>query len=363
MFSQEELKRYGRHLILPEIGIEGQKKLQKASVLMVGAGGLGCPILQYLTAAGVGTIGILDFDRVEESNLQRQILYDSTDIGKRKVDVAHQKLQLQNPLVQFKIYPQRLDQTNALEILKDYDIIVDGSDNFETRYLVNDACVMLGKPLVFGAIFKFDGQVSVFNYEGSATYRCLFPEPPEVGTMPNCAEIGVLGVLPAIIGCLQASEVLKMIIGLGEVLQNKLLLFDALTMQFSTIRFALNPSNLEIKEFVDYEVFCGTKKSSVINNDTPQISVMELQEEIKQNTNLQLIDVREEIEHEMYNIGGKNIPLYDLKSELSEINPHQKTVVYCQKGVRSRKAIKILKSHFPQTSFYSLENGLQNWKD
>jgi len=362
MLSQEELRRYKRHLTLPEIGIEGQQKLQEAKVLMIGSGGLGCPILQYLTAAGVGTIGILDFDRVDESNLQRQVLYSVDDIGKRKVEVARQKLQLQNPYIQFNIYNQRLDRTNALEILGNYDIIVDGSDNFETRYLVNDACVILGKPLVFGAIFKFDGQVSVFNYKGGATYRCLFPEPPEAGEMPTCAEIGVLGILPAIVGCLQANEVLKMIIGLGEVLRNKLLLFDALTMQFSTITFILNPINLEITQLVDYEMFCGTKKSNVID-DIPQISAPRLQEEIKQNTDLQLIDVREEIEHEMYNIGGRNIPLYDLKSKLSEINSHQKTVIYCQKGIRSRKAIKILKSHFPQTVFYSLENGLQDWED
>ncbi len=362
MFSRDELRRYGRHIILPEIGKKGQFNLKNARVLVIGAGGLGCPILQYLTAVGVGTIGILDFDTVDESNLQRQILYTSADVGKPKVEVAYQRLKAQNPHVDFEVHLCRLDRHNALQILDNYDVIADGSDNFATRYLVNDACVILGKPLVFGAIFKFDGQISVFNYEGGATYRCLFPEPPDPQTVPSCAEVGVLGILPAIVGCLQANEIIKIITGIGEVLKNKLLVFDALSMQFTTLTFSLNPANLMRSELMDYEEFCQTKLPQK-PSETRWISAQELKTKLAQNQALELIDVREEIEHEIYHIGGKNLPLDDLENLIQHIDNQKDIVVYCQKGIRSLQAIERLKIHFPQAQFYSLKNGLQDWVD
>src|ERR1035437_2494874 len=232
--TTEEKRRYARHIILPEIGLEGQQKLKQAKVLVVGAGGLGCPVLQYLTAAGVGTLGIIDFDTVDESNLQRQVLYSTEDIGKHKAAIAKEKLEKQNPDINLVSHVAHLTSANALEIISQYDIVVDGSDNFATRYLVNDACVILNKVLVFGSIFKFEGQVSVFNYKGGPTYRCLYPEAPAEGDVPNCAEIGVLGVLPGIVGTLQANEVIKIITGIGDILSGKLLTLDALTMQFNT---------------------------------------------------------------------------------------------------------------------------------
>ena len=247
MLSKAEIKRYARHLILPEIGEEGQLKLKQAKILVIGTGGLGCPVLHYLCAAGAGTIGIIDGDKVEESNLQRQILFSSCDVGKQKADVAKEKLSGQNPLIKITAYCQLLTANNALEVITEYDIVIDGSDNFATRYLVNDACVILNKILVFGSIFKFEGQVSVFNYQNGPTYRCLYPEPPSHGEIPNCAEAGVLGVLPGICGTLMANEVIKIITGTGKVLSGELLAFDALNMQFNFFKVVLNPENKKIK--------------------------------------------------------------------------------------------------------------------
>ena len=332
--KNEELTRYNRHIILPEIGLEGQEKLKQAKVLVIGAGGLGCPVLQYLVAAGVGHIGIVDDDKVDESNLQRQILYGTLDVGKLKVTVAAEKLSAQNPFCWFTTYPVRITPSNALEILTGYDILVDGSDNFPTRYLVNDAGVMLNKPLVFGSVFKFEGQVAVFNFKGSATYRCLYPQPPLVDEVPNCSEIGVLGVLPGIVGLLQANEIIKMITGAGEVLSNKLLRFDALRMNFETFSFNLNPANKEIKAFADYEQFCGV--------DIKEITADELKEKIHQHQNIQIIDVREPAEYEIKNIGGILIPLGTLADNLDKIRTDIPVIVHCQGGGRSKKAAKLL---------------------
>ena len=339
--TTEELKRYNRHIILPEIGLLGQKKLKCAKVLVIGAGGLGCPVLQYLAGAGVGTIGIVDDDKVDESNLQRQILFNLNDIGKSKALVAVEKLSAQNPNCQFKDYQVRLTTANALEIISGYDIVVDGSDNFPTRYLVNDACVMLCKPLVFGSVFKFEGQVAVFNYKGGATYRCLYPQPPSSEEVPNCSEIGVLGVLPGTVGLLQATEVIKIITGIGHVLSNKLLRFDALNMSFETFSFNLNPKNKEIRAFTDYEQFCGLT--------VKEISAEQLKEKLRLHEQIQIIDVREPEEYAVKNMGATLIPLGTLADNLDKIKPNVPIVVHCQGGGRSKKAAQLL-----------MEKGFQN---
>jgi len=346
--NNEEKKRYARHLILPEIGLEGQQKLKQAKVLVIGAGGLGCPVLQYLTAAGIGTIGIIDFDKVDESNLQRQILYNTEDIGKYKAEVAKKKLAKQNPHIQLTAITSQLTANNALDIISQYDIVVDGSDNFATRYLVNDACIILNKILVFGSIYRFDGQVSVFNYKNGPTYRCLYPEPPNDGEMANCAEVGVIGVLPGIVGTLQANEVLKIVTEIGEILSGKLLMFDALTMQFNTFNITANPENKKIDKLIDYAVFCGTTK---------EISADDLREKIRQQQDFQLIDVREESEYQLKNIGGVLIPLNALQNNLHKIDKEKETIVHCASGVRSKKAITILKEN-GFTKVYNLKNGL-----
>jgi len=346
--NTEEVKRYSRHIILPEIGLEGQEKLKQAKVLVIGAGGLGCPVLQYLTAAGVGTIGIIDFDRVEESNLQRQILYSVGDIGKYKAEVAKEKLSKQNPYINLTSHISHLTSSNAIEVISNYDIIVDGSDNFATRYLVNDACVFLKKPLVFGSIFKFDGQVSVFNYKDGPTYRCLYPDPPANGEVPNCAEIGVIGVLPGIIGTLQANEVIKIITGIGEVLSGRLLAFDALSVQFNTFDIVAHAENKKINKLIDYDIFCGNSK---------EISAEELKQKINSKEDFQLVDVRELAEYQIKNIGGTLIPLGELAANINKLNIEKETIIHCASGVRSKKAvIFLLEKGFKKV--YNLKNGL-----
>lgn len=348
MLNEKEIRRYARHLILPEIGEAGQLKLKKAKVLVVGAGGLGCPVLQYLTAAGVGTLGIVDPDKVDESNLQRQILFSTEDIGKYKTEVAREKLERQNPHISIISHISYLHSQNALELISQYDIVVDGSDNFATRYLVNDACVILNKILVFGSIFKFDGQVSVFNYKDGPTYRCLYPDPPGTGEVPNCAETGVLGVLPGICGSLMANEALKIITGIGETLSGKLLLFDALTMQFNTIGIKAIPENKQIAALMDYEAFCGSE---------PEITAEQLRNKIKLSEDFQLIDVREQSEFNAKNIGATLIPLGELSNNLYKIDPGKEVIVHCASGVRSKKAVAFLKEKgFKRV--YSLKNGL-----
>lgn len=372
MLSEKELVRYSRHLLLPEIGLTGQEKIKTAKVLVIGAGGLGCPALVYLTAMGIGEIGIVDFDKVEESNLQRQILYSVDDIGKLKIEAAASKLNKQNPFVKFNSYPVRFYNENALEIISNYDIVIDGTDNFATRYLINDACVLMNKPLVYGAIYKFEGQVSVLNYTDSSgktgpTYRCLFPTPPPSGSVPNCSEIGVLGILPGIIGTLQATETIKIITGIGKLLSGKLLLFDALSMNFQTIEIARNnewrgsaPKN--ILEFLktDYEYFCGNKnKESTVKS----ISVNELQLMIENKSEIQLLDVRESFEQpQIEELIDLQIPLAELSTQTQLISKNKKVIVFCKSGGRSKRAIELLEKEFGFTNLYNLEGGVMAWK-
>jgi len=350
MLDKEEHIQYSRHILLEEIGISGQEKLKAAKVLVIGAGGLGCPILQYITAAGVGTIGIIDDDVVDQTNLQRQILYTVDDIGISKSKAASEKLSRLNPYVFFKVYEEKLHIDNALDLFSEYDVIVDGSDNFPTRYLVNDACVLTDKPLVFGSIFKFQGQVSVLNYQNGPTYRCLFPDPPEQDAVPNCSDIGVLGVLPGIIGSLQANEVIKMITGTGTVLKGKLLYFDALTLQQQILSFKKNEDIEILKLEEDYEFFCGIE-----SNNIEEITVAELRENLER---YQILDIRTKKEYDHFNIGGQHIPLDTISERISELSNHKPIVVCCQSGIRSRKAIDIILALENDLHLIHLKNGL-----
>ncbi len=353
MLSDKQRKRYARHLMLPGIGEEGQERLCSAKVLVVGAGGLGCPVLQYLAAAGTGTIGILDFDSVEESNLQRQVLYTTEDVGKPKAAAAAARLSAMNPLVNFRIHHTMLDRGNALEIPGEYDLVVDGSDNFPTRYLVNDACVILGKPLVFGSIFRFEGQVSVFNYRGGPTYRCLFPEPPAESL--NCSETGVLGVLPGIIGTLQANEAIKIITGQGEVLSGKLLLLDALNSSFSMVSFGADEKNKNIRELrSDYGLICTPAEIREISHEA-------FGKMIAGKEDFQLVDVREPSEYKKFNIGGDLIPLGEIEKHLGRISRTRKVVIHCKAGGRSRQAVKILQEKHGYANLYNLTGGIRGW--
>ncbi len=348
MLSSEEIARYQRHLSLEQIGEEGQLKLKNARVLVIGAGGLGCPALLYLSAAGVGTIGVMDDDRVDWSNLQRQVLYKEKNVGEYKAIAAIENLRERNSGVSFVPMVDRLSPENALEHFQHYDIIIDGSDNFATRYLVNDAAVLSNKPVVFASIFKFEGQVSVFNYQGGPTYRCLYPHAPAQGEMPNCSEVGVLGVLPGIVGSLQANEVLKIICGHGEVLSGKLLTFDALSMQTRMLRFRRNPA-ITITALKDtYVLHCSTE--SEINS----LSWAEVQERLDQ---FHVIDVRSAIERQGGHIGGMHIPLDQLLENSSQLPSEKPLLIYCQSGNRSKKAILALQDqNFPQ-ALYDLQGG------
>jgi sulfur-carrier protein adenylyltransferase/sulfurtransferase len=327
ILSAPELNRYNRHLILPEIGLEGQQKLKAAKVLVIGCGGLGSPLLQYLTAAGVGTIGVLDFDVVDESNLQRQILFSVKDIGKPKAEVAIEKLKEQNPFVKFVLHHTKLRSENALEILKDYDIIADGTDNFPTRYLVNDACVLLGKTNVFASVNRFEGQVSVFNY------RDLFPHPPAPETVQNCAEAGVLGVLPGIIGSIQANEVIKIITGAGEPLSGKLFLMNSLSMETNIIQFTKDNTRNPIEKLIDYDLFCSS-------SGIKEITVTEFVHWKEKKDDFQLVDVRE------------------LEKRISEIEKNKKVVIHCRSGNRSKQAIQLLEKKFGYNNLYNLKGGI-----
>ncbi len=349
--TPQEKKQYHRHLILNQIGEEGQLKLKQAKVLVIGAGGLGCPVLQYLTAAGVGTIGIVDGDTVDQSNLQRQILYTVDDIGKSKAQTAANRLSKLNPFVNFKVHQAYLSKENALDLFQQYDLIVDGTDNFPTRYLVNDASVIANKPLVFGSIYTFQGQVAVFNYEGSATYRCLYPTPPAAGSVPNCSEIGVLGVLPGIVGSLQANEVIKLITGIGAPLVNKLLYFDALSLQQQVLGFSKNES-IQITAFENnYNYFCGVP-------DTDNMNTISANDFLKDKENYLLLDVRTYDEYEYENIEGQHIPLDELEERLGEIPNHKTLVVMCASGKRSAKAIELLLEYNYPKTLMNLEGGI-----
>lgn len=346
--------RYNRHIILPEIGQEGQDKISQAKVLVIGAGGLGCPILQYLAAAGVGTLGIIDFDVVDLSNLQRQILYGSASIGKNKAEAAKQRLQDLNNQITINTYTEKLTHSNAVDLFHLYDIIVDGSDNFETRYLVNDAAIICNKPLVFGAIYKFEGQISVFNYKSGPSYRCLFPNPPEAGTVPNCSDIGVLGVLPGIVGTMQANEVLKIILNLGTVLSGKLLCYNALTLQNSILKINRNQANI-ISVLKEKDHF--KNKSSSFNCE---ITPIEIQfKDALNKDNIQFIDVREA--HELPKVENLNvtyIPLSKLQTSLHKIDISKKKALFCKSGMRSKHAVKVLKE-LKINNCFSIPQGAQ----
>lgn len=359
-FSKEELARYNRHIIIPDFGLDAQKKLKAAKVLVVGSGGLGSPLLLYLAAAGVGTIGIVDFDVVDDSNLQRQVLYGVENVGTPKVEAAKKRLQQLNPHITIVTYNTQLTSKNALEIVREYDVVADGTDNFPTRYLVNDASVITGKPNVYASIFQFEGQVAVFNYTDKngvtgPNYRDLYPAPPDPGLIPNCAEGGVLGVLPGIIGTLQANEVIKVITGVGETLSGRFFVFDALTFETRTLKITKNKNTPEIKELIDYEQFCGIK---AVEKAIKEITVQEFESWLAGDEDIQVIDVREPDEYEQVNIGALLIPLATVKERADEISKDKKVVIHCKLGGRSAKAIRELEEAFGFENLYNLKGGI-----
>lgn len=368
--TNEEYARYSRHLILPEVGLEGQKKLKAARVLTIGTGGLGSPLGLYLAAAGIGTLGVVDFDVVDESNLQRQIIHGTKDVGRAKIASAQDRINDLNPNVKIEAFETRLTSENALELFKDFDVIVDGTDNFATRYLVNDASVLTGKPNVYGSIFRFEGQATVFDATRGACYRCLYPEPPPPGLVPSCAEGGVLGVLPGIVGTIQANEVLKVILGAEGILLNRLLLFDAWKMRFRELKLKKNPKcplcgeNPTIKELIDYEEFCGLKQPIVEEKPLEEITATELNNLLETNPNLQIIDVREPHEFEIARIPNtKLIPLGEVVNRSNEINPNETAIIHCKGGVRSAKAIKALQENGYNGKLINLKGGITAWSD
>jgi len=366
--SNDEISRYSRHLILPEVGFEGQQKLKAAKVLCVGTGGLGAPLAYYLAAAGIGTLGLVDFDVVDASNLQRQIIHSTSTVGQLKVDSAEKKLKDLNPYLNVVKHNVMLRSDNALEIFKDYDIIADGTDNFQTRYLVNDACVLLNKPNAYGSIFRFEGQASVFATEEGPCYRCLYPEPPPPGLVPSCAEGGVLGILPGTVGLIQATEVVKLILGIGEPLKGRLVLYDALNMKFRELRLRKNPecpicgTHPTIHKLIDYQQFCGVV-AEPSKSTLPEIDPVEVKAKIDRGDKFVLIDVREPHEHQIGNIPfAKLIPLGDVAKRMNELNVGDEIVVHCKSGVRSAKAANLLReSGFKNVS--NMKGGILAWSD
>jgi len=366
--SNEEILRYSRHLIIPEVGIEGQKKLKAAKVLLVGAGGLGAPLGLYLAAAGVGRIGLVDFDTVDFTNLQRQVIHSTKDVGRNKIDSAAEKMLAINPNVRIAKHNVALSSENALDILKDYDLVVDGTDNFPTRYLVNDACVLLNKPNVYGSIFRFEGQATVFAYKGGPCYRCLYPEPPPPGLVPSCAEGGVLGILPGTIGLIQATETVKLILGIGEPLVGRLLLYDALGMRFRELKLRKNPDcpvcgeHRTITKLIDYQQFCGipAQEPKVTEGE---IEVTEVKAMLDRGDSFVLLDVREPHEYQIASIpGAKLVPLGEVARRLDEFDKNADIVIHCKSGMRSAKACGILK----QAGFEHVRNmkgGILAWSD
>ena len=353
--SQKDTNRYSRHLLLDKVGVAGQLKLKQAKVLVIGAGGLGCPVLQYLGAAGVGEIGIIDFDVIDESNLQRQILFSVDDIGKSKSKTAKLKLEAQNPLINVVAYDFELTNKNAVELFTEYDVIVDGTDNFSTRYMVSDGCVLANKPLVYGAIHKFEGQVSVFNYQNGPTYRCLFPNPPELGSMPSCSEVGVIGVLPGVIGTQQANEVLKMILKIGKVMSGELLIYNSLDPSFLQLKInkSVNLKDIGINSIYDFEEFDYSLTCVVIEKEFSKSDLDKLSK-----TTL-VLDVREE--WEMPKIENKtviNIPLNQLDACTDSIPKNETIYVACQKGGRSQVAIDFLKAEYNYTNLINIDGGV-----
>ncbi len=370
--TNDELSRYSRHLILPEVGVEGQRRLKAAKVLCVGTGGLGSPLAFYLAAAGIGTLGLVDFDVVDASNLQRQIIHSTKDIGRKKLDSAEEKLTALNPALNVVKHETMLTSANALDILKDYDVVADGTDNFPTRYLVNDACVLLGKPNAYGSIFRFEGQCSVFATENGPCYRCLYPEPPPPGLVPSCAEGGVLGILPGLVGVMQATEVIKLILGIGEPLIGRLLLIDSLAMRFRELKLRKNPdcpvcgTHPTVTELIDYQQFCGiappTPQEATLKNGIPQITVKELKARIDAGEDVQLIDVREPWEAQVAQIGGKLIPQNDVPNRLAEIDRNREVVIHCKSGGRSQRIAEFLQQQgYPRVA--NVAGGILAWSD
>ncbi|PYX14761.1 MAG: molybdenum cofactor biosynthesis protein MoeB [Acidobacteria bacterium] len=367
--SNDEILRYSRHLIMPEVGMEGQLKLKAARVLCIGAGGLGSPLALYLGAAGVGTLGLVDFDVVDYTNLQRQIIHTTADVGRKKLDSAADKLKAINPLINVRPFDTRLSSDNALELFRDFDIIVDGTDNFPTRYLVNDACVLTGKPNVYGSIFRFEGQASVFATEQGPCYRCLYPEPPPPGLVPSCAEGGVLGILPGLVGVIQATEVIKLVLGKGEPLIGRLLLVDALAMKFRELKLRKNPdcpvcgTHPTITKLIDYNEFCGIRgEEAPVEAGVPEIQVEELKRRLDAGEDVFVLDVREPHEYQICNIGGHLIPLGDLPKRVHELDSSREIVAHCRSGTRSAKAVNFLR----QAGFRKVRNlsgGILAWAD
>jgi len=367
--SNDEILRYSRHLIMPEVGMEGQLKLRAAKVLCIGAGGLGSPLAMYLAAAGVGTIGIVDFDVVDFTNLQRQIIHSTADVGRKKLDSAAETIEGINPFVKVRKFETRLSSENALELFRDFDVIVDGTDNFPTRYLVNDACVLTGKPNVYGSIFRFEGQASVFATKEGPCYRCLYPEPPPPGLVPSCAEGGVLGILPGLVGVIQATEAIKLVLGAGEPLIGRLLLVDALGMSFRQLKLKKNPDcpvcgkNPTITKLIDYQEFCGIRgEEKSVTSAVPEMQPAELKQRLDHGDDLFVLDVREPHEYQICNLGGHLIPLGDLPTRVHELDSSREIVAHCKMGGRSAKAVDFLR----QAGFkkvWNLAGGINAWAE
>ena len=369
--SREEVQRYSRHLIMPEVGMEGQRKLKAARVLCIGAGGLGAPASMYLAAAGVGTLGLVDFDTVDASNLHRQIIYGTHDVGRRKLEASRDRLADLNPSVKIVLHEGALTSKNALDVLRDYDVILDGTDNFQTRYLVNDACVLLDKPNAYGSIFRFDGQASVFAVKGGPCYRCLYPEPPPPGLVPSCAEGGVLGVLPGIIGIIQATEAIKLILGAGQPLVGRLLLYDALQMRFRELKLRRDVEcpvcgdNPTIHELIDYDAFCGVTPPSAatVPAGIPEVTAEELKAQIDSGKDVFILDVREPNEYQICRIAGSTlIPLGEVAARSAELDRNRDMVVHCKMGGRSAKAVALLQER-GFTRVRNLKGGILDWID
>jgi len=368
--SNDEILRYSRHLIMPEVGMEGQLKLKNAKVLMIGTGGLGAPLGLYLAAAGVGKLGLVDFDVVDFTNLQRQVTFGTSDVGKHKSEAARARLANLNPAIEIQSFETQLTSANALELFKDFDIVVDGTDNFPTRYLVNDACILLGKPNVYGSIFRFEGQATVFGMPEGPCYRCLYPEPPPPGLVPSCAEGGVLGVLPGIVGSIQAMETIKLILGRGDSLVGRLLLFDALGMKFRELKLRKNPNcpmcgpNRTIHELIDYYEFCGVRgeEAPASNLQVPEITPKELKTRLDRGDDVFILDVREPHEYQICNLKGQLIPLGELPRRVHELDSSREIVAHCRSGKRSAEAVDFLrKAGFRK--IHNLKGGILAWSD
>src|SRR3981189_476642 len=368
--SKEEIQRYSRHLIMPEVGLEGQLKLKRARVLLIGTGGLGAPLGLYLAAAGVGHLGLVDFDVVDFSNLQRQVTFATGDVGKHKTEAAKARLSGLNPTIEIETFETRLTSENALELFRDFDIIVDGTDNFPTRFLVNDACLLLGKPNVYGSIFRFEGQATVFGYPGGPCYRCLYPEPPPPGLVPSCAEGGVLGVLPGIVGSIQAMETIKLILGRGDNLVGRLLLFDALAMQFPDLKLRKNSNcpmcgeHRTINKLIDYYEFCGVRGEEAPASDVqvPEITPRELKSRLDRGDDLFILDVREPHEFQICNLKGNLIPLGELPRRVHELDSSREIVAHSRSGNSSAEAVDFLRNAGFR-KILNLKGGIRAWSD